>query len=295
MKRVLVLGKNGFVAKAFFRYIEQFKNEYELTCVTSHNHEWKKCDFRGFDAVFNASGLAHANAKDGSDEDYYEVNGRLPGEIATKAKAEGVPIYISMSSSIIYGDMSNVGTNKVITKDTVPEPEGVYGKSKIMGEEGVLKLADDTFHTAIIRPPMIYSEYAPENFELLCKFAIKFPIFPKLYNEQSMIYADNLCELLRLIIENNTGGIYYPQEKEFIQTSKLVKDISEAAGKRMLVTRVFNPVLKVMSKKVRFVRKAFGSVVYDKGLSDSFSWNYCVVPYEETVRRIAERYGRSAV
>lgn len=290
MKKILVVGKGGFVSNSFVRYMDKFEAGYQITVISSMNHEWEQHDFTGFDAVYNASGLAHANAKDGNDELYYEVNGRLPGEIAIKAKAEGVPVYITMSSQIIYGDISGISKKQIISADTKPIPDGIYGKSKIMGEESVLKLADDSFRVAIIRPPMIYSENAPENFERLCKFAIKSPIFPNLYNEQSMIYADNLCELIRLIIENKAGGIYFPQEPEYIHTSKLVKDISKAAGKRMLVTKIFNPMLKLVSGKIRFVRKAFGSLVYDKKLSGHFDWKYCVVPYEETVRRIAEKY-----
>lgn len=292
MKKILILGKNGFVAKSFAKYMEKFKEEYKLTFISSRNYEWKKISFVGYDVVYNASGLAHSNAKDGCVEEYYEVNGKLPGEIAEKAKAEGVPLYISMSSLIIYGDVSNIGIKKMITKETLPKPNGIYGKSKIMGEEQVLKFADDTFHVAIIRPPMIYSEYAPENFALLCKFAIKSPIFPNLYNEQSMIYAENLCELIRLIIDNQVGGIYYPQEKEFFQTSKLVKDISDTAKRRMIVTKIFNPILKVFSRKIRFIRKAFGNVVYDKSLSNHFEWEYCVVPYEETIKRIVKKYNK---
>lgn len=291
MKKILVVGKGGFVSNTFVNYMKNFESQYQVSVISSMNHEWEQYDFGCFDAVFNASGLAHANAKDGSDELYYEVNGRLPGEIAAKAKAEGVPVYVTMSSQIVYGDMSSVGDGRIITADTLPVPDGIYGKSKIMGEEGVLQYADDSFQTAIIRPPMIYSENAPENFERLCKFAVNSPIFPNLHNEQSMIYADNLCELIRLIIENKAGGLYFPQEPEFIHTSKLVKDISKAAGKKMVITKIFNPILTLVSGRVRFVRKAFGSVVYDKGLSNHFDWQYCVVPYEETVRRIAEKYG----
>lgn len=292
MKKVLVVGKGGFVSNSFVNYMEQFNTKYQVTVISSMNHEWEQYDFSRFDAVYNASGLAHANAKDGSDELYYEVNGRLPVEIAAKAKDEGVPVYVTMSSQIIYGDMSGIGKKQVISAATKPSPEGIYGKSKIMGEEGALKLADDSFHIAIIRPPMIYSENAPENFARLCKFAIKSPIFPNLYNEQSMIYADNLCELIRLIVENQVGGVFFPQEPEYIHTSKLVKDISIAAGKKMLVTKIFNPILRLVSGKIRFVRKAFGSLVYDKNLSKHFDWNYCVVSYDETVRRIAEKYIR---
>ena len=290
MKKVLILGKNGFLARSFGRYMEQFKSEYELTFISSRAGTWESVPFSGYDAVFNASGLAHSNAIDGSDEDYYEVNGRLPGAIAKKAKAEEVPVYITISSSIIYGDMADVGQKKCIYADTVPNEQGIYGKSKLMGEQSALQYGDENFRVAVIRPPMIYSEYAPENFERLCRFAVSFPIFPNLYNEQSMIYADNLCELIRLIIDQRVGGIFYPQEKEYIHTSKLVKDIADAAGHRMLVTKIFNPALRMLSKQVRFVRKAFGNVVYDQSLSNHFQWSYCVVPYGETVKRIATKY-----
>lgn len=289
MKKILIVGEHGFVATSFGYYMKKF-NSYELTFISSRNDAWKQHDFHGYNCVFNASGLAHANAMDGSDEDYIEVNGKLPGQIARKAKEEGVPLYISISSEIIYGDTSELGESKVIKKDTVPTPDGIYGKSKIMGEKEVLQYADDTFQTAILRPPMIYSEDAVENFARLCSFAVKSPIFPKLKNEQSMIYIDNLCELIRLIIDNNEGGIYFPQEREYMQTSKLVKDISKAAGNNVRETKVFNGALKLLSHRFRFIRKAFGNLVYDKSLSGHFGWKYCVVDYEESIRRIAEQY-----
>ena len=80
-----------------------------------------------------------------------------------------------------------------------------------------------------MRPPLIYSEYARDNFPRLVNFAKKMPIFPNLKNKQSMVYVDNLCELIRLIIENNKGGIYYPQQECYIETSKMVADIAKAA------------------------------------------------------------------
>ena len=55
--------------------------------------------------------------------------------------------------------------------------------------------------------------------DLLDNFAKKMPIFPKLKNKQSMVYVDNLCELIKLIIENNKGGIYYPQQECYIEIS----------------------------------------------------------------------------
>lgn len=67
------------------------------------------------------------------------------------------------------------------------------------------------------------------------------PLFPDLKNQQSMLYVDNLCELVHLIIDNNQGGTYYPQQEAYIETSKIVGDIAKAVGNHMWQTKIFNP------------------------------------------------------
>lgn len=288
-KKVLLVGVGGYIGGKFLEYIEKNYSDWQIHAVSSRNQKWAEVNFCGYDAVYNVSGLAHANARQGSEEQYYAVNGQLPIDIATKAKAEGVPMFVQMSSQIVYGDMSRLGEKKIITADTVPSESSIYGKSKMMAERGLQKLADDTFQIAIIRPPLIYSEYARDNFPRLVNFAKKMPVFPKLKNSQSMIYVDNLCELVKLIIENNAGGIYYPQQECYIETSKIVADIAKAVGNRMWQTRIFNPALCLLSKLpyFAFIQKAFGSIVYDMELSNHFGGKYRVISYEESIRRIA--------
>lgn len=288
MKKILLIGKNGYVGTSFKSYMRKYR-EYKIDSVSSRNYEWEKLDFSNYDAIFNVSGLAHANAKQASDKLYFEVNGKLPFEIAKKAKEEKVPLYIHMSSMIVFGNMSELGRSKVIRDNTIPQPDGVYGKSKLMSENLLHTLEDETFQVAIVRPPLIYGENARDNFPRLVKFALKSPIFPELYNEQSMIYIDNLCELVHLIIDNQKGGVYCPQQKEYIRTSKIVKDIAREGKHKILLTKVFNPALRVLSRKVGFIQKAFGSIVYDMKLSDCFEWKYCVVDYNESIKRIVEK------
>ena len=201
-------------------------------------------------------------------------------------------MFVQMSSQIVYGDMSGLGEEKIITAETVPSEPTIYGKRKMMAERGLQKLLDDTFQIAIIRPPLIYSEFARDNFPRLVNFAKKMPVFPKLENKQSMVYVDNLCELIRLIIENNKGGIYYPQQGCYIEISKIVADIAKSAGNKMWQTRIFNPVLRLLSKvpQLDFIHKVFGSIVYDMELSNHFDGKYRVVSYEESIRRIANAH-----
>lgn len=288
----MLVGVGGYIGGKFTEYINKNYPDWKIDAVDSMNGIWKGADFHGYDAVYNVSGLAHANARQGSEELYYAVNGQLPIDVAKKAKEEGVPLFVQMSSQIVYGDMSNVGEEKLITAETIPSEPTVYGKSKMMAERGLLELVDDTFQVAIMRPPLIYSEFARDNFPRLVNFAKKMPIFPKLENKQSMVYVDNLCELVKLVIENCKGGIYYPQQECYIETSKIVADIAKAVGNKMWQTRIFNPLLKILSKSERlgFIHKAFGSIAYDMSLSNHFDGKYRVVSYEESIRRIANAH-----
>lgn len=288
----MLVGIGGYIGGKFTEYIHKNYPDWEIDAVDSMNDVWKTASFHGFDAVYNVSGLAHANARHGSEEQYYAVNGQLPIDVATKAKKEGVPLFVQMSSMVVYGDMSRLGEEKNITDQTIPEEPTIYGKSKMMAERGLLKLADTTFQVAILRPPLIYSENARDNFPRLVNFAKKMPIFPLMKNKQSMVYVDNLCELVHLIIVNNKGGLYYPQQECYIETSKIVMDIAKAVGNPMWQTTIFNPILKLLSKseKLAFIHKAFGSITYDMNISNHFDGRYRVVSYEDSINRIAKAH-----
>lgn len=263
--------------------------DYCVDSASARDGKWKDIDYSQYDAVFNASGLAHANAKQGSEEEYFEVNGKLPVEIAKAAKKAGVHTYINMSSNIVYGDMSQVGYPKLISSKTTPTPDGIYGRSKLMAEEGLRSLEDENFHIAIIRSPLIYGDIMEGNFPILVKFALKSPICPDINNSQSMIYIDNLCELIRLIAVNEKGGLYLPQDREIMHTKKLIADIAEAGHHKIHFTKVFNGLLAAMSPKIRPVRKAFGSLEMDINVSGYFNWEYNVVSYEQAIKRIVNR------
>jgi UDP-glucose 4-epimerase len=54
-------------------------------------------------------------------------------------------------------------------------------------------------------------------------------------------------------------------------------------GKKVRFTPIFNPLLNLLSRKVGTVNRVFGNKAYDKSLSGDFG--YCVVDFEESVRR----------
>lgn len=284
--KILVIGKHGFISTCFQTYMKKF-SDIQVDAVSVRNDAWKKMDFHGYDAVFNATGLAHNDARMGTDEQFIALNVTLPIALAKKAKSEGVQEFVNMSSMIVYGNMAPIGSGKKITADTVPVPANIYGKSKLMGEKKILKLNDDNFHVAVVRSPLVYGETAVDNFLLLTDYAIKLLVFPYVENARSMIYSDNLCELIRLIIEHKSCGVFYPQQETYICTSELMREIAEQTNHKIWMTRIFNPLLKIMSKRIMLVRRVFGSLAYDMKISNHFGGAYRVVSYDESVRNIA--------
>jgi len=99
-----------------------------------------------------------------------------------------------------------------ITEETECTPITFYGKSKLAAERYLCEQRSDTFKVAVIRPPMIYGKACTGNYASLEKLAGKIPVFPRVSNERSMIYIENLCEFLYRIIRGDADGIYCPHQ-----------------------------------------------------------------------------------
>ena len=271
MKKILITGANSFIGISFETYLrENFAGEYTVDTVDMIDGSWREKDFSGYDSVFHVAGIAHSDSGKISDEKaklYYAVNTDLTVETAKKAKADGVKQFVFMSSAIVYGESAPIGKNRVITRETPVSPENCYGDSKVQAENGIRPLNDDSFKVVILRPPMIYGKGSKGNYPLLAKLALKTPIFPNVKNQRSMLYVGNLCEFVRLMVENEESGTFWPQNSEYSNTSQMVKLIAQTHSKRLCLVKGFGWALKLMSHLTGLVNKAFGSLCYEMELS----------------------------
>lgn len=288
MKKILITGANSYIGTSFEKYIkENYPDEYVVDTVDMIDGTWREKDFSGYDSVFHVAGIAHSDNGKISEEKaklYYAVNTDLTVETAKKAKADGVGQFIFMSSAIVYGESAPIGKTKVITKDTPVSPANCYGDSKVQAENGIRPLNDDAFKVVILRPPMIYGKGSKGNYPLLAKIALKTPIFPYVKNERSMLYIENLCEFVRLMVENDEQGTFWPQNAEYSNTSELVKMIAEAHGKKVRLVKGFTWALKIMSHVTGLVNKAFGSLSYEMGIGE-YKQIYWTIPLKESIRK----------
>lgn len=290
MKKVLITGANSYIGMSFENWITA--NSIEITTDTQDmiGDAWKNADFSQYDSIFHVAGIAHADVGKVTEEQkalYYKVNTDLTVECAKKAKKEGVKQFVFMSSIIVYGESAGIGKERVITKDTPLTPANFYGDSKVKAEEGLMELVDDNFKVVILRPPMIYGKGSKGNYPLLAKMARKFPFFPNVENQRSMLYIGNLCKFISLMIENEENGIFYPQNSEYVRTSQMVKEIAAVKNKKICMTKIFNPALKVLGriggKLGGLVNKAFGNMVYEKEMS-TYHMDYQIYDLSESIK-----------
>ncbi|MGI5872573.1 MAG: NAD-dependent epimerase/dehydratase family protein [Bacillota bacterium] len=281
-KMILITGANSYIGTSFERWLQRYAEQYSVDTIDMVDGAWREKSFSGYDVVFHVAGIAHVSADPKLEGLYYKVNRDLAIETAVKAKADGVKQFIFMSSIIVYGDSSSIGQERVITFDTEPKPTNFYGDSKLQAEEGIIKLQDERFKVVVLRPPMIYGKGAKGNYPKLAKMARVLPFFPNIQNQRSMLHIDNLCEFVRLMIDNEEQGIFFPQNEEYVGTSELVRLIAKVHGRKIRLTKVFNPLLKLLGRRVGVINKAFGSLVYEKSMSE-YRENYRVRNLQESI------------
>lgn len=292
MKKILITGAGSYIGASFENWLKQWPDRYQIHTVGTMDDEWRSNSFTGYDAMLHVAGIAHVSANPKMEPLYYKVNRDLAIEVAKKAKSDGVKQFIFMSSMIIYGDDGRIGEQKVITGDTIPQPSNFYGKSKLEADLAIQSMVDERFIPVIIRTPMVYGPGCKGNFPKLLKLAKYCPIFPDIVNERSMIYIDNLCEFIRLCIENEVKGVFYPQNEEYICTSNILKTAAKYMGKRIFFTTIFNQFIKSLSGRVGLIDKVFGTKVYDRKLSKFSNWDYCKVGFTESIRNSINDLGR---
>jgi UDP-glucose 4-epimerase len=287
MKKILITGANSYIGTSFEKWVAQWPDKYSVDTVDMKDGSWKEKDFSQYNVVFHVAGIAHVSSDPKMEDLYYKVNRDLTIEAAKKAKAEGVKQFIFMSSIIVYGDSSS--TKRVISRETVPTPSNFYGNSKLQAEEGITPLESDDFKVTILRPPMIYGKGSKGNYPRLAKLATKLPVFPDIENERSMLHIDNLCEFIRLMVDNEESGLFFPQNKEYVKTSEMVRLIAEAHGKKVRLVKWMNWLIR-LTFGIGVVNKAFGNLVYEQSLSDYDKANYRIRDLRESILKTEGRY-----
>jgi len=276
MKRILITGENSYIGNSFAKFLdENYQDDYFVTKISLKNDKWISLDFSKYDIILHVAGIVHNSSFSNKKSVFDTVNRDLTINLAKKAKAENIGQFVFMSSIMVFGNPQD----GKITKELTPAPANHYGRSKFEAEKALLELEDNQFKVSIIRAPLIYGPNSKGNYQKLSKFALITPIFPDYRNKRSMLYIENLCFSLTEIMERQLNGIFHLQNVEYIETSKLVKEIADNHKRRIKFIKFINPLIKI-SLKVNYINKIFGNLYYDFGTLDK---KY--IRFEESIRR----------
>ena len=279
MKNILIIGKDSYIGESLNNWLSRYPDKYKANIVSPLDYKWKEVDFSKYDTVVDFAGIAHINnVKESMRELFYSVNRDLTIEIAEWSKKQGIKHFILFSSMNVYGDYCNN-----ITDRNSENPTSFYGDSKYQGDLGVKKLEDANFVVSYLRPPFVYGKGCKGNYKVISSIAKKTPIFPTYKNKKSMIYIDNLCEFVRLVIDEQLGGVLTPQNKELVSTADLVREIAKVNGKNIGFIGIFNWAIGPACKLIRLFRRAFADDCYVQELSAYFDWRYCVVEFSKSI------------
>lgn len=259
MKKILITGANSYIGTSFEKYIANWPNEYQIDTVDMIDTTWRKKSFAGYDSIFHVAGIAHQKETTENAHLYYEINRDLAVETAQKATTDGVKQFVFLSSMSVYGIEEGR-----ITYATIPSPKSNYGRSKLEAEKEICMLSSKDFAVAILRPPMVYGDGCKGNYQTLVKLAKTMPIFPDYHNQRSMIHIDRLCEFVKTIIDNRDGGLFLPQDDEYVCTSKMVQQIAADVGRSVKLVKFLNPAVSALKHCTAKGKKAFGNLFYEK-------------------------------
>lgn len=254
------------------------RDQYEVDTLDMLNNSWRDKDFSEYDVIFHVAGIAHADVGAITEEQkelYYKVNTELTLEVAEKAKRSNVKQFIFMSSMIVYSGCKE----RIITSSTEPKPLNFYGDSKLQADKKLQEMVTDGFKVVVLRPPMIYGKGSKGNYPQLAKLASRLPVFPIVKNQRSMLHIDNLCQFVKLMIDNEETGVFFPQNGEYTNTSDMVQMIAEVKGHRIIMIPFVDLFVKVLEKvpgKIgELTTKAFGDSSYEMSMSE-YKENYRV-------------------
>ena len=259
MKHILLTGSSGFVGKRFVEYNQQ---NYTIHSVSLRTTKVAEIDWKNYDAIVHLAGKAHQMEKI-DDQIYFDVNYDLTKQLADRAKKEKVPHFVFVSTIKVWGDDYK---NAHLEIKTPCKPDDAYGKSKLQAENYLQEIQSPDFKIAIVRPPLVYGPGVKGNMIRFMKLANNpMPLpFGGIENKRTMVFLDNLVELINTIVDQQAAGVFLAGDKTPLSTSSLIESIQLNLKEKTGLFKLPGFVVSMMNVvKPELVKRLFYSLTID--------------------------------
>ena len=234
---ILVTGANGQLGNEIQKVSKHSQDHYIFTDVCDG---YEKLDITNLDAIrqmvaqldvkciINCAAWTNVDAAETAGDIVEQLNAKAPENLAMAMKeVEGLLVHIS-TDYVFGGDPYNTPCRE----DQKESPTGVYGQTKLYGEQRIL--ATGVKHI-IIRTAWLYSEFGKNFVKTMLSLTATKPQLKVVFDQcGTPTYAGDLADVIYDIIENrkfdNNEGIYHFSNEGVCSWYDFTKVIAQMAG-----------------------------------------------------------------
>ena len=232
---ILVTGANGQLGNCIRNAAATSKDNYIFTDVaeldiTDPEAVARMVSENGIDVIVNCAAYTNVDKAE-SDAEFAEVlNATAVRNLADAAKANGATL-IHVSTDYVFG--GSLG-NTPRTEEEPVNPTGVYGVTKLHGEQAV---AESGANALIFRTAWLYSEFGKNFVKTMLNLTSTKPELKVVFDQVGTpTYAQDLADLIVKIITDRTFrdhlGVYHYSNEGVCSWYDFTKMIAEIAGNR---------------------------------------------------------------
>ena len=289
MKKILVLGSNGQLGNCFKKLSSDFDSNFEFNFASSEDLDITDRnavdnffdDFKP-DFCINAAAYTAVDLAEKESEKAFAVNAEAVGNIAEACKNTKATL-IHISTDYVFDGESNIS----YSEDNFTNPQGVYGASKLKGEELAL---ENNRKTIVIRTSWLYSEFN-KNFvkTMLNLFTVKDELGIVADQFGQPTNANDLAEAVMKIIESDpkTFGVFhfsnYPETNWFEFASKIAEFSNSKIKLKAISTEEFPTPAKRPKRSTMALDK-----IEEFYKVEPIHWEHSLQDCIETLARTAE-------
>lgn len=244
-RMISISGASGFIGTNLKKYL---KDAYDINSMSVRFIADQVVTIDG-DAIIHLAGKAHDLKKVSHPHEYYEANFELTKQLFDAFLQSEASTFIFMSTVKAVADE----VQGVLDEEIKPNPKTHYGIAKQQAEQYIMsKDIPSGKRVYILRPCMIHGPGNKGNLSVLYKLVSKglpWPLgsFP---NQRSFLSIENLCFVIKEIVENTTipSGVYQVADDQPLSTSELIGLLGISLDKKSTVLKIAPSWVKAIAR-----------------------------------------------
>jgi nucleoside-diphosphate-sugar epimerase len=229
---ITITGSTGFIGKNLKIFLNNRYNIIDLSVRFKKNQIF---NFKS-NVVIHLAGIAHDLSGKFTYEDYMSSNFELTKQIFNGFLGSDSEVFIYLSSVKASADK----VHGVLTENCNPNPNSLYGKSKLAAENYIFSNpVPKNKRVYILRPCMIYGPLNKGNLSLLYNLVslrIPWPL-GAFKNQRSFCSIDNLLFIIEQLIVNKkiSSEIYNISDDETLSTNRIILLIAKSQNRNQII------------------------------------------------------------